>query len=54
VELEEWTRSWTRLHQTVPLRELDDEMADELAELLARFIRVMEPILAEEGARLAG
>ncbi len=50
VELEEWTRSWTRLHQTVPLRKLDDDLAEEVAELLARFIEVMEPILAEEAA----
>jgi len=54
VELEEWTSSWVRLHQTVPLRKLDDELADEVAELLARFIRVMEPILAEEAASVSG
>jgi hypothetical protein len=48
VELEEWTRSWTRLHQTVPLRTLDDSLAVEVAEILTRFITVMEPILAEE------
>ena len=50
VELEEWTRSWTRLHQTLPLRKLDDDLAEEVAALLARFIEVMEPILAEEAA----
>ena len=51
VELEEWTRSWTRLHRTLPLRKLDDELAQEVAEDLARLIQVMEPILAEEAAR---
>ena len=54
VELEEWTRSWTRLHQTLPLRTLDDALAEEVAEVLARFITVMEPILAEEADRQSG
>jgi hypothetical protein len=54
VELEEWTRSWVRLHQTVPLRKLDDELAEEVADLLALFIQVMEPILAEEAAYVSG
>lgn len=53
VELEEWTRSWTRLHRMVPLRKLDDDLADEVAEVLAAFIRVMEPILAEEADRVS-
>jgi hypothetical protein len=54
VELEEWTSSWVRLHQTVPLRKLDDGLAEEVAELLALLIRVMEPILAEEEASVSG
>ena len=54
VELEEWTRSWTRLHRTVPLRKLDDELAEEVAELLARLILVMEPVLAQEAAYVSG
>jgi len=54
VELEEWTRSWVRLHQTVPLRKLDDGLAEEVAELLALFIQVMEPILAEDATRVSG
>lgn len=54
VELEEWTRSWIRLHRTLPLRTLDDALAEEVAEVLASFIRVMEPILAEEGPRISG
>jgi len=54
VELEEWTRSWTRLHRAVSLRRLDDDLAEEVAELLARFIRVMEPILAEDAPHVSG
>ncbi len=53
VDLEEWTQTWTRLHRSVPLRELDEDLADEVAGLLARIIRVMEPILAEEAARVS-
>jgi hypothetical protein len=53
VELEEWTRSWTRLHQTVPLTHLDDSLAEQVAERLARMIRVMEPILEEGAATVA-
>ena len=54
VELEEWTRSWVRLHQTVPLRKLDDGLAEEVAELLALLIQAMEPILAEDATRVSG
>jgi hypothetical protein len=53
VELEEWTRSWTRLHRMLPLRALDDELANEVADVLVRFITVMEPILAEEAPRVS-
>ena len=55
VELEEWTRSWTRLHETLSLAgDLTDELALEIAERLARFIEVLEPIIAEERAGVAG
>ncbi len=49
-ELEEWTRSWTRLHQTVPLAHLDDALAEQVADRLAAMMRVMEPILEQEAA----
>lgn len=53
VELEEWTSSWTRLHETLPLAgTLNEALADEVAARLARFIEVLEPILAEERAAL--
>ena len=58
VELEKWTRNWTRLHETRPVggdewrpkRDLTEELTQEVAERLARFIEVLEPILAEERA----
>lgn len=53
VELEEWTQSWTRLHETWPLSgDLTEELAAEAAGRLARFIEVLEPILAEERAEV--
>ena len=56
VELEEWTRKWTRLHESRsvggdewhPKQSLTPQLAEEVAERLARYIEAMEPILAEE------
>lgn len=51
VELEEWTSSWTRLHETKHIgADLTEDLADEVAGRLARFVEVLEPILAEERA----
>ncbi len=63
VELEEWTQKWTRLHETLPVpgnastpvnRDLTDDLVAQVAERLARFIEVMEPILAEERPGVEG
>ena len=55
IELEEWTRSWTRLHETRTLdARLTEELAAEIGERLAQFIEVLEPILEEERAAVAG
>ncbi len=55
VELEEWTEKWTRLHETLPLEgDLTDELAADLARRFARYIQVLEPLLAEERASIAG
>jgi hypothetical protein len=59
VELEEWTASWTRLHETLPLGPLTDELCDEVAARLAAIVAATQPLLAEaagasaEGARRA-
>jgi hypothetical protein len=45
-ELEEWTASWCRLHQTLPYDPLSEVLADEVAHRLARLITVCEPIVA--------
>lgn len=48
VELEEWTPSWTRIHQTVPYDPLTEPLADEVARRLAEMIAVLQPMLEEE------
>lgn len=46
-ELEEWTPTWTRLHQSLPLETLDEALADEVAQRLAHLIEALQPILEE-------
>ena len=50
VELEDWTASWTRLHETLPLGALDETLCDEVAERLAAIVAATQPLLAEAGA----
>ena len=46
IEPEEWTKSWTRLHETLPLREpLDVQLADALGKRVALWIETCEPLL---------
>jgi hypothetical protein len=48
VELEEWTASWTRIHQTVPYDPLSEPLAEQVADLLSQTITVLEPIVERE------
>ncbi|MBI4300922.1 MAG: hypothetical protein HY677_07270, partial [Chloroflexi bacterium] len=45
VEPEEWTNSWTRLHETWPLTRLDDALAQKVAARLGQMISVLQPML---------
>ena len=47
-ELEEWTSSWTRLHETVPYDPLSPVLAEEIAHRFARLIAVCQPIIEME------
>ncbi len=47
-ELEEWTPSWTRIHQTIPYDPLSEPLADEVARRLAETITVLQPIVEVE------
>ena len=46
VEVEEWTERWTRVHETLPLRQLTEDYARELGTRLARYVEVLEPLVA--------
>ena len=49
VEIEEWVRGWTRVHETVPLEALDDDFLVEISIKLSSMMRTLEPILRDEG-----
>ena len=44
-ELEEWTAAWCRLHQTMLLKRLTDDLAADTADRLAVLVTSVEPIL---------
>jgi hypothetical protein len=48
VELEEWTASWTRLHQTIPYDPLSEALAEEVAIRLSETIITLQPIVETE------
>jgi hypothetical protein len=47
IEIEQWTNSWSRVHEVVPYESLDSALVDMLAEKLARMIAVLQPMLNE-------
>jgi hypothetical protein len=47
LELEEWTPTWTRLHHTVPLGPLTEDLAGEVAQRMAALIQTTQPTLEE-------
>ena len=48
VELEEWTSSWARIHQTIPYDPLSEPLAQEVARRLADIIAVLQPMVERE------
>lgn len=52
MELEEWTPSWTRIHQTIPYAPLTEELAQEVAHRLADTIIVLQPLVEGERANV--
>lgn len=47
VEIEQWTTSWSRVHEVIPYTELNVELVDKLAKKLAKMIAVLQPMLEE-------
>ncbi len=45
VEAEEWTTSWTRVHQVMPYQKLDAPTAQEAAKRLGAMIETLQPML---------
>ncbi len=49
VDVEEWTETWTRIHESMALPALEEDAARELGERLATYVRVLEPVVRELG-----
>ncbi|MCL4488836.1 MAG: hypothetical protein M1570_11995 [Chloroflexi bacterium] len=47
VEIEQWTNSWSRVHEVVPYTELDAKLVKTLSKKLAGMIAVLQPMLEE-------
>lgn len=47
LELDEWTRTWGRIHEMVPFTVLDEALVEHVARRLAQMITVLQPMLAE-------
>jgi hypothetical protein len=47
-ELEEWTASWTRLHETVPYDPPSAALAEDLAVRMSRLISACQPVIERE------
>jgi len=47
VEIEQWTNSWSRVHEFVPYESLDAKLVDALAQKLGQMITVLQPMLVQ-------
>ncbi len=45
IEAEQWTKSWTRVHELMPYQHLDDATARACAKKLARMIETLQPLV---------
>lgn len=46
-ELEPWDRGWARLYETIPAPQLNDLLLTPAAEVMAAYIRTLQPLLDE-------
>ncbi len=53
VEAEQWTASWTRVHELLPYTTLDEATAQAAAERMAKMIETLQPLLERAPARTA-
>jgi hypothetical protein len=47
VEVEQWTNSWSRVHEVMPYTKLNAELVESVAKKLAKMITVLQPMLEE-------
>ena len=47
VEVEQWTNSWSRVHEVVPYQMLNTELVEVIAKKLAKMITILQPMLEE-------
>jgi hypothetical protein len=47
VEVEQWTNSWSRVHEVVPYTTLNAELVESIAKKLAKMMAVLQPMLNE-------
>jgi hypothetical protein len=47
VEPEEWVRSWTRVHQTIPFSDLDEDTLMVVSGRLSQMVARLEPVVRE-------
>ena len=52
VEAEHWTETWTRIHQEMPLENLEEDSLLEVSACLARLMRALQPLVEQEAPRL--
>lgn len=45
IEIEQWTNSWSRVHEVVRYDSLNVDLADQLSAKLAKMITVLQPML---------
>ena len=51
IEIEQWTNSWSRVHEVVPYKSLDADLVDLLSAKLAKMIAVLQPMLDAHNKR---
>ena len=51
VEAEQWTQSWTRVHELMPYAQLDETTARDCAKKMANMITVIQPLLERKSDR---
>jgi hypothetical protein len=53
VEIEQWTNSWSRVHEVMPYESLNADLVDRISAKLAKMVIVLQPMLDayKQGAR---